>query len=1085
MKHFLFVLFAVLLWACSSSEDTPVTPKIDITSPELPQALPDNGSTASINFTANGAWTVQAEQEWCSVSPLQGEAGNHTLQISASANTDYDERNTKVVITCGTIKKEITITQKQKDAILLTSSKVEINAEGGEISIELESNVQYSYEIAEKDQEWIKPNTNATTRGLTTSTLRFTANENTGTDKREGHITISYGELSEEVTIYQEGMTPNIVLTRNEYTISDAGENILIELKSNVDYQMELPAVNWISETKTRGMSSYSHRITIAPNEGYDPREAYITFTNSENGVSEQVHIMQVQKDAIIVARNEYTLDYQASTLNFEVSTNVELSVESSATWIKQVKTRGLHTETLNFTIEENESEETREGVITVKNGEVKQEIKVSQTPKPIFEIAQKEFIVESTGKTIEVEIKSNIDYQIQMPKDVNWITQTETLSATAHTIRFIIAANTSYDSREAEIVFYNSNQNLTQRVNITQMQKDAIVVAQNEYIIGSKGGELNINVSANIELTTASSVDWISTVTTRGLQPKELKFKVAENTTSDIRQGIITVSSGDLKQEIKITQEEKGNDRDILINLYNATNGEHWLHNDNWCSDKPLNEWYGVTTDKDGKVTELIFTGNYYELSNKLEGAASFNGLKKLKRLYCDGNSLSSIDVSGCPALTNLSCGNKELTALKLSANLEELTCNNAEITSLDLSLCTKLRTLSLGENQISVIDLSSCTLLENLSCSGKALQNIKFANSCVALTYVDINRTSIKEIDLSDIKTLGSVSVINNDDLTKLKVSGCNNLFYFVCEQNKLQALDVSGLTKLNELQCWSNELTSLNVTGCTALERLWFQYNKISNIDISSCTKLDHINCEENNLTSLDAHNLKNLKAITCKKNQLTSLNVSGCTSMQVIQCDSNKLETLDLSNLTNLESVSCTYNNMTSLITLNTTGKYNALNCSNNLLTSLDATGFSTIDCSYNNLSNLKVGASLFMLWCSHNQLDKIDFSTCTRIAELDCSYNKLKSLDVTATKHGFDGGINCSYNELTSVYLNGTFGFQSAGNRIETISLSQAQFNENIFLEYFKFESWGEHNQNIYKTPTYRNGYQYPKFIFTE
>ena len=37
--------------------------------------------------------------------------------------------------------------------------------------------------------------------------------------------------------------------------------------------------------------------------------------------------------------------------------------------------------------------------------------------------------------------------------------------------------------------------------------------------------------------------------------------------------------------------------DREALVDLYNATNGDNWTDNDNWLSDAPLDEWYGVLT--------------------------------------------------------------------------------------------------------------------------------------------------------------------------------------------------------------------------------------------------------------------------------------------------------------------------------------------------------------------------------------------------------------------------------------------------------------------------------------------------------
>lgn len=1087
MKHFCLILATLLLWNCSSGEDAPEAPKIEITDTNLLQALPAESGTGFICFSTNGAWSVQTDQNWISASPSQGEAGNHTLQITADENTQYDERNAKLTISCGTVQEEFTITQKQKDALLLTSSKVEINADGGEFIVEVKSNVQFTYEIEKSAKTWLRFQDNTNTRGLVTSALLFSADENMGTDRREGTITIHYGDLSEEVKIYQEGIVPSILLTQNEYTVPDAGTDIQIELKSNVDYQMELPDVNWISEVKTRAMSSYTHYITIAPNKEYNSREAYITFTDHKNGIVEKVHIVQMQKDAIIVARNEYDLDYQANVLSFDVETNVELNVEANADWIKQVQTRGMHTETLNFNIDENSGEDVREGVIAVSNGKVKQEVRIRQAPKPVFEITQKEFMVESCGKTIDIEIKSNIAYRIQLPENTDWITQTPTRAATLNTEHFIIAANESHDNRKAEIVFFNTDYGIAERISVTQMQKDAIVLAKNEYIVGSKGGDFSLTVSTNVEITPTMSVDWITTPTTRGLQDKVLKFNIGENETDQIRQGVITLSSGSLKQEVKITQEEKGNDRDILINLYNATDGINWPHQNNWCSDKPLNEWYGVTTNQDGKVTELYFnSGDPFSPHNVLKGDASFNGLKKLKQLVIGNCQLTSLDVSGCPSLSylNIYCKTEALTSWKLSESLESIHCYNLPFTSIDLSICTRLKDLTLAETQISSIDLSKNPLLSIFDIHGSALQSINNIKGCHSLTSVSVNNTSIKDIDLSEIETLNYITIGKNPQLTQINVTGCKSLSYFICRENKLSALDVSGLTNLNELQCWNNELTNLNVTGCIGLGRLWCNDNKLTSLDFSSCIGLTELACDNNSLTSLDASNKTLLRYIHCEKNQLTSLNVSGCSIIEEVHCYDNKIAQLDLSNLPQLKYASCKNNEMGNLILTNTNDLY--IDCSYNQLTSLDASSCQYIECMYNNLSELKVGKPLFMLHCSHNQLSHIDFSACENIAELSCSYNQLTTLDVSATQYGFDGGIDCSYNKLTSVVLYAVpFGFNSEGNLIETISFAKYPFDEPVFQEYFKFTSWGDNDPEIYKEPEYRNGHQYPRFIIRE
>ena len=46
--------------------------------------------------------------------------------------------------------------------------------------------------------------------------------------------------------------------------------------------------------------------------------------------------------------------------------------------------------------------------------------------------------------------------------------------------------------------------------------------------------------------------------------------------------------------------------DRAVLVALYEATDGANWGDNTNWLSEAPLGEWYGVTTDEEGRVLWL-----------------------------------------------------------------------------------------------------------------------------------------------------------------------------------------------------------------------------------------------------------------------------------------------------------------------------------------------------------------------------------------------------------------------------------------------------------------------------------------------
>ncbi len=78
--------------------------------------------------------------------------------------------------------------------------------------------------------------------------------------------------------------------------------------------------------------------------------------------------------------------------------------------------------------------------------------------------------------------------------------------------------------------------------------------------------------------------------------------------------------------------------DRDALIALYRATGGANWTNKENWLSNRPLDEWYGVTTSSAGRVIWL-------ELSeNGLKGRipAAIADLDRLLVLVLSGNQLT-----------------------------------------------------------------------------------------------------------------------------------------------------------------------------------------------------------------------------------------------------------------------------------------------------------------------------------------------------------------------------------------------------------------------------------------------------------
>lgn len=568
MKQNLFVLpvLGLLLMLCQGcSEDkeenppAPESPSITVESEEDIPVFDTADGTLALTFTTTSDWTASvdgAASGWLSVSPASGEAGTHTLSLVTTANDSYDERNASVTITSGSVKKTITVTQKQKDALLLTSNKVELEAEGGDFSIDLQANVEVTYEIESGAQTWLTPV--ARSRGLTSSFLAFHAEANEEAEARQAVIKLAGGNgLTEEVTVYQIGIGPALVLSQSEYIVSSAGETIQVELRSNTAYEIEMPGVDWLRENSSRSLSTYTHYFIVDPNETYDARSAVIRFIDRENGIEQAVTVTQMQRDAIVVAQNVYQIGVEGGALNFAVQANVDFTVSTNADWITQVETRGLTERMLCFDVAPNEGEEMREAAITLESGSATQIIKVQQfgkTEEPFIELSLQEYKAGNAGGTFQIDVRTNIEYQVMMP-DESWIIETMYDGSTHF---FEVLLNDTYDARTAEIRFVNTEKGIEKTVTVTQEALYDILIEQSSYEIGAEGGVLDLPLQANMDFEVKTSEKWITQVNARGLTEQVLHFNVEENLQSNERTAVITISSPNVTHEIQVIQRGK-----------------------------------------------------------------------------------------------------------------------------------------------------------------------------------------------------------------------------------------------------------------------------------------------------------------------------------------------------------------------------------------------------------------------------------------------------------------------------------------------------------------------------------------------
>ena len=238
--------------------------------------------------------------------------------------------------------------------------------------------------------------------------------------------------------------------------------------------------------------------------------------------------------------------------------------------------------------------------------------------------------------------------------------------------------------------------------------------------------------------------------------------------------------------------EEEKATEKYALTALYNATSGANWLSSTNWLSDRPLNEWHGIWTDSDGRVTHVDLQGN--GLSGVIP--PELGNLANLQFLWLSGNGL----VGAIPS---------ELGRL---SNLQSLGLYNTRLTGSippELGGLSYLGRLFLGDNQLSGAipsELGRLSHLELLELEHNRLSGAipselgRLSN----LTQLRLNGNQLSGAIPSELGSLTNLELLGLENnrlggAIPSELGSLTNLKWLVLHDNRLTGMLPSSLTRL----------------------------------------------------------------------------------------------------------------------------------------------------------------------------------------------------------------------------------------------------------------------------------------------
>ncbi len=299
------------------------------------------------------------------------------------------------------------------------------------------------------------------------------------------------------------------------------------------------------------------------------------------------------------------------------------------------------------------------------------------------------------------------------------------------------------------------------------------------------------------------------------------------------------------------------------------------------------------------------------------------------LTGLYAEGNSLKSIDVSGCPALTVLDVHENEIEGtidcsammklskvdiadnkvssiiLPKSSTVYDIDVDNNQLTRLDVTGLSGLDELNASGNQLTSIDLSGLTAVSTIRLGENNLSSIDIS-SCRNLTSIQVADNKISSIDLTQNAKLEGIYLQDNM-IGTINLSGNPQARYINISNNQLSEIDVTQQPLLSLLFLNGNRLSTIDLSKNTSISSLDLSSNSLTAVDVSKATYLSQLHLENNALTAIDLSANKYLYGLFIGNNALSSLDISANTYLQRLEAPANILTSIDIAANTGLQSL----------------------------------------------------------------------------------------------------------------------------------------------------------------------------------
>lgn len=269
----------------------------------------DDVTTSKTMVLSSGDWTLAPEQDggyaWIEPDKTSGHSEEEvTFSVKKDLLSESDEATFIFTVGTETAKYVISYTHVNAKLVLKSESEPVLGAVAQVYNLVVNSDIQYdALDVTiEPVDGWLTKKVVTEGDDAGDAKVMLDAAKNETASIREAIVTVT-GENAEPlvVTVKQLPLS-SIVVTENSYKISDAGEEITIEVESNVEFVVTAED-DWLTVGESDGKTSV--KVSAQAYDGQ--RTSYVCFTEKNPGIGVEalvvkVPVVQMSANAIFAA---------------------------------------------------------------------------------------------------------------------------------------------------------------------------------------------------------------------------------------------------------------------------------------------------------------------------------------------------------------------------------------------------------------------------------------------------------------------------------------------------------------------------------------------------------------------------------------------------------------------------------------------------------------------------------------------------------------------------------------------------------------------------------------------------------------